>query len=126
MRRLVEPALGELVATTAARSVGPADHAGLLNGGTAILDVFERVEEVRSQVLSLFADGGPTLEARNSMPSDRLKLRSPEQTMRVLLDNLPRIEAQTRMLRDSPGMRLSQEVATTLGHDPCGWHNAPL
>lgn len=126
MRRLVEPALRESAAPTPATTAVPSDEAGLLNGGAGILDVFEKVEEVRSHVLSLFADSGPTLEAGNPRPSTRFKLRSPEQTMRVLLDNLPRVEAETRRLRDLPGMHFSRDAATTEGHDPCGWRNASL
>ena len=111
MRRLVEPVLSEsappTAGTNAARPANPADQAGCPGGGIDILEVFGWVEQVRRQVLSLFADSGPTIETKDSGASGRLKARSPEQTARDLLDILPEVEAETRRLGQSLGAEFS-------------------
>ena len=130
MRRLVEPVLSEsappTAGTNATRSANPADQAGCPGGGADILQVFGWMEQVRTQVLSLFAGSGAIMENNDSGASGRLKVRSPEQTARVLLDILPEVEAETRRLGQSLGVELPRDAGTARHDDPCTLRNALL
>lgn len=129
LHKLIEPALSEIADSAgvgnADRTANPADKASVPIVGTDILEVFGAVEEIRSQVLSLFADGGPTLETQNAEASDRVRLRSPEQTARLLLGMLARVEAETRRLGRLSPLDFAQDAAIASVPDPCGWDDAP-
>lgn len=130
IRRLVEPALSEVakpsVVANADQAAPSADKGSLPAGGARVLEVFGSVENVRSQVLSLFADGAPPSDTKNPEASGRLSLGSPEETARLLLDILPMVEAETRSLRESRGLDFVQDEASASAYDPCGWDGASL
>ncbi len=120
---LIEPVLNGIAepprVANVSQAANPADEASLPMGAVSILEVFELVEEVRSQVLSLFADSGLTLETANAADPDRPNLRSPEQTARVLLNIVPRVVAEARRLRLSPRMHFWQDAQRASVQDPC-------
>jgi len=138
MRRLLEPVLSESLAPTAgsdiARSANPGVGAGsqqrasVRSAGADILQVFGLVEQIRSQVLSLFANGGPEYETKDAAASGRVRMHSPEETARALLDILPQVEAEARRLGRDPALVFSREAEAeaTVHNGPAALPDAPL